>query len=357
MVYTIIYGAQSTAVGVYEGLYHLNGEKNEVSCFLVSSLKKNPNMLKNLPVYELGTFMKDKTLSQRKRMKVYIATPIIFFDEIEDLLVTYGIEKIIRVDKELFYKFQRSYSKKLDILDLDDFEICNQSDFSLEIFQAVHHKDKVLTQYYKTEKNIHRLQVGAALSKKRFSVLCDDIGISNISKKNGDFSEITGLYWIWKNRINYQRGKINYYGLYHYRRVLNLATEKLANVDIVLPYPMPCEPNITQHAIKYITEKEWEVTLQVLEELHPNQMRLYQNIIHQRYLYNYNIFVAKDNVLSDYCQWLFPILFKIEEKMKLGGKRIPNRYIGYIAEILETIYFMSNKQSYTIAHCSCFLLV
>lgn len=40
MVYTIIYGAQSTAVGVYEGLYHLNGEKNEVSCFLVSSLKK-----------------------------------------------------------------------------------------------------------------------------------------------------------------------------------------------------------------------------------------------------------------------------------------------------------------------------
>ena len=190
MVYTIIYGAQSTAVGVYEGLYHLNGEKNEVSCFLVSSLKKNPNMLKNLPVYELGTFMKDKTLSQRKRMKVYIATQIIFFDEIEDLLVTYGIEKIIRVDKELFYKFQRSYSKKLDILDLDDFEICNQSAFSLEIFQAVHHKDKVLTQYYKTEKNIHRLQVGAALSKKDFLCYVMILGYQIFQKRTVIFLKL-----------------------------------------------------------------------------------------------------------------------------------------------------------------------
>ena len=41
-----------------------------------------------------------------------------------------------------------------------------------------------------------------------------------------------------------------------------------------------------------------------------------------------------------------------------GGKnREPNRYMGYIAETLETVYFMSNRDKLVIAHTGCEFLV
>ena len=44
------------------------------------------------------------------------------------------------------------------------------------------------------------LQVGSALTDKRIysGVMTDDTG-ENISEKNQQYCELTGLYWIWKN--------------------------------------------------------------------------------------------------------------------------------------------------------------
>ena len=75
------------------------------------------------------------------------------------------------------------------------------------------------------------------------------------------------------------------------------------------------------------------------------------------YLYNYNIIIAKGNVLSDYCEWLFPILFRIEEINDPNGTKKPNRYIGYVGETLETLYFMYNKDKLIIAHAGCKFLL
>lgn len=62
-------------------------------------------------------------------------------------------------------------------------------------------------------------------------------------------------------------------------------------------------------------------------------------------------------MLREYCEWLFPILFRIEELPNPDGTKKPNRYIGYIGETLETIYFMANKDQLNIVHAGIEFLV
>lgn len=62
-------------------------------------------------------------------------------------------------------------------------------------------------------------------------------------------------------------------------------------------------------------------------------------------------------MLDDYCSWLFPLLFRIEEINDPVGEKTSNRYIGYIGETLETLYFMYHKDKLKIAHSGCRFLI
>lgn len=66
------------------------------------------------------------------------------------------------------------------------------------------------------------LQVGTAINSP-LGYLRDDTG-DNISALNGYYSELTGLYWIWKNVHD-----INYVGTCHYRRYLIDENEHIMN--------------------------------------------------------------------------------------------------------------------------------
>lgn len=129
------------------------------------------------------------------------------------------------------------------------------------------------------------------------------------------------------------------------------------NIDVVLPYPMPYEPNIGAHHLRYLSDFEWNAVLQALEELQPEYAKAFIGILSQEYLFNYNIIVAKKEVFDEYCSWLFPILFRVEEINDPDGIKPPNRYIGYIGETLETLYFMYNKDKLNITHTGCRFLV
>ena len=66
--------------------------------------------------------------------------------------------------------------------------------------------------------------------------------------------------------------KYDYYGLYHYRRLLNINADDLKHafaddVDVILPYPMLYLPNIREHHTRYSNEEEWEMMLKVVGEI------------------------------------------------------------------------------------------
>ena len=116
---------------------------------------------------------------------------------------------------------------------------------------------------------------------------------------------------------------------------------------------MPYEPNIEAHHLRYLCDSEWNAVLQALYELQPEYAEAFKSILKQGYLYNYNVILAKKDVLDDYCSWLFPLLFRIEEINDPNKEKEPNRYIGYVGETLETLYFMYNKNGLNVSHAGC----
>jgi hypothetical protein len=85
----------------------------------------------------------------------------------------------------------------------------------IKIFALTHKKFEV-----PQDKMYQPLQVGRE-GKEDLGYLCDNTG-DNISAENCYYSELTGLYWIWKNVHAYK-----YVGTCHYRRYLLNEQEKI----------------------------------------------------------------------------------------------------------------------------------
>lgn len=89
----------------------------------------------------------------------------------------------------------------------------NMQEKTAGIYVACSIYDKPLQDSYTFIKEELSLQVGAALTRERISAdAIPDYEGENISDRNKQFCELTGLYWIWKNACE------DYVGLVHYRR-------------------------------------------------------------------------------------------------------------------------------------------
>ena len=94
-----------------------------------------------------------------------------------------------------------------------------------------------------------------------------------------------------------------------------------------------------------------------LKGMYPECEKVFSKILKQKYFYNYNIILARKEVLEEYCRWLFPLLERVEELSIPKGLDRSDRYIGYIGETLETLYFMQQKNRFNILHVGCKFLV
>lgn len=345
-----IFGAKSLALGACMAIerlypqYHVRG-------FVVSNLAGNPETLHGLPVMELTGVMEKET-------PVFIATPEDVQPKIVEYLEENGFHNYKCMDSRTEAELMGDYYASMDL-----FPGLAASDApgNMHGYMAKFHKDRELTGKYTVPSWIQPLQVGAALTDKRVALKTDHLG-DNISSKNVNYCELTALYWIWKNEMEKDPGPDSYYGLFHYRRLLDMKNEDLFHIqekeiDAVLPYPTVCEPDISEHHERYVKAGDWEAMLQAVKELQPEYYAAFPRIFGQTYMYNYNIVFAKKNVLIDYCKWLFPILERTEELSVPRGSERADRYIGYLGENLLTLYFMYNKDRLRIRHTGKIMLV
>lgn len=348
----VIYGAQAIALGAYKSISEIHPDW-KVICFLVTSLENNPNVLAGLPVKELSAYSKELSKKEKSNTQVIIATPENVMDTIEENLRGYGFNNIERMDSLAWaYLQEKAFSKSQLFSILSDYS-GGKTMPKIQVFMAKFWKDKPLVNKEHIPDYMVPIQVGAALTDVRITDIVDCVG-DNISSKNGNYSELTALYWIWKHIVKDN----SYYGLAHYRRFLVMSNDDLAklvsnDIDVVLPYPMPYEPSIEAHHKRYLSDVEWNAVQQALEELQPEYSLALNDILIQQYMYNYNIIIAKGHILKKYCEWLFPILERVETINNAEGPKPPNRFIGYVAETLETLYFMHHKSDMLITHTGC----
>lgn len=225
-------------------------------------------------------------------------------------------------------------------------------DKTARIYVASSAFDKPLQDSYHFIREEAILQVGAALTKERVSpeavMDCDG---ENISEKNKQFCELTGLYWIWKN------AREDYVGLVHYRRHFLLPDNWLermeANkVDVILPVPLYVAPSIAENYKERHTASDWEYLMAYFEKNLPEEFEAAEQFFSGNLYSPCNMFIASKEVLDWLCEWMFPILFAVAAH---GGERddaYQNRYPGFVSERLITYYFESRRDRFRVVYAN-----
>ncbi len=184
----------------------------------------------------------------------------------------------------------------------------------------------------------------------------------NISLKNPYFCELTGLYWAWKNL------DCDYIGLVHYRRhlaikkgkkknieetlqkVLSLkeASEILSKTDVILPKKRNYYiENLYDHYKHTMYIEPLDLTGKIIQEKYPKYYDEFLRLKRRKSAHMFNMFIMKKEILSDYCEWLFAILFELEKKIDVTKyDSFHARFFGRISELLLDVYLNTNNIDY-----------
>ena len=188
-------------------------------------------------------------------------------------------------------------------------------------------------------------------SKEKFN---DAIGV-NISDKNKYFCELTALYSIWKNKIGFNDNV----GFCHYRRFFyssnflkgNCVSIKkldrlLKKYDIIKPYCSEVlENNIYEFYKKNHLIEDLDLTLKVIKDKSPDYYPTCESyFFNNRKASFLNMFYARFDIIADYCEWLFPILFEVEKGVSfLNRDPYQQRVFGFLAEHLFNVWILKNN--------------
>lgn len=204
------------------------------------------------------------------------------------------------------------------------------------------------------------LHVGKELAESALPFPGDNTG-DHISFKNPNYCELTALYWAWKNL------DADYIGLVHYRR--HFTTQKplpfckdkfphilksteveplLQQYSVLLPKQRNyfIETNYTQY-IHAHPKESLDKTKDVLLRNYPEYLASFDKVMNRSKAHRFNMFIMKKEVLHDYCQWLFSILFELEKELDFSSYDAYNqRIFGFISERLLDVYLLQNQINY-----------
>ena len=227
---------------------------------------------------------------------------------------------------------------------------------NIKIIVAAHKK------YQMPEDKIYvPMQVGAE-GKERIEEYIQDNTGSNISSKNPNFCELTGLYWAWKNL------EADYIGLVHYRRYFTMKNkipkteqekfkivlnqketeEKLKNVDVILPKKRKYYiENLYSHYAHTMYVEPLDETRKIIEEKYPEYLEEFDKLHKRTSAHMFNMFIMKKEILDEYCNWLFDILFELERRTDTSKyDSFHARFYGRVSELLLDVWINKNQIKY-----------
>lgn len=163
----------------------------------------------------------------------------------------------------------------------------------------------------------------------------------NISSKNPYYSELTALYWIWKN------DQSKYVGLMHYHRYFfngHLLSEQeikeiLRIYDIIVPTSLELETSVyNQYALSH-HDADLQLACSEMIKRDYNYRAYIDTILNQNKLYICNMFISSKDIIDNYLSFLFPILFSLEKQIS---------YQEYFCISTKSIWFLSRADIYNL---------
>lgn len=205
------------------------------------------------------------------------------------------------------------------------------------IYVATHKKFLPVTQ----DEVYIPLQVGRE-GKENLGYVSDNLG-EHISLKNENYCELTGLYWIWKNV------SCDVIGLCHYRRYLvqepgnqetilpkSYIETMLGTYDMILPDSSRSKfVNVYEHYKDHHKEKDLICCMDVVKEYYPEYETAFLWTLSSNFISLGNIMIARKDLLDQYCEWLFTILFEVERRSDIREyDSYQKRIYGFLSERL-----------------------
>lgn len=224
---------------------------------------------------------------------------------------------------------------------------------------------------------------GANKSNITLDMQRDDVG-ENISDKNANFCELTAMYWLYKNV------DAEYYGLFHYRRymtdtvVTSSSFDKisqqfktlhrlirafisrkplagygsryiayneeifkkqmeafeenlpviLSNHDIIMPRKIYTQKTIydayaSKHDIAHLDK-----LMDIIQVKYPSIYPYVKQSMHEKEIYFANMFIMKKEYFTQYSEFLFTVLFDLEQNIEIPLDPYQARVFGFLSERL-----------------------
>lgn len=225
------------------------------------------------------------------------------------------------------------------------------------------------------------VRCGAVFDKREnIDMLGDDTG-DNISKKRGNFCELTVQYWAWKNV------DADYYGLCHYRRYLSFAdkfqdtndnaksgvsvnsivcdyindimkkkynlnkeymSKEISKYDIIKMDVIDLSKySFKNNKEQVVYSKEWhrwedfETVRKIIKEKFSQYLPYYDKYMNCKYGYFYMLYIMNKKYFNMYCEFIFGILFELEKRIDKTYLSVQqNRLFGTVGERLYGVFMM-----------------
>ncbi len=253
------------------------------------------------------------------------------------------------------------------------------------------------------------VHVGADLHPEILTNIVGDNTGDNISQLNPYFSELTAMYWLWKNNDS------DYKGIVHYRRYFaspslrkRLSRNRfdrilsrqeleplLATNNVILPskrryfietiyshyehthyveqlhqtrdvlkdmapeyvaaWDTLLKPSKRRYFIETIYShyehthyvEQLHQTRDVLKDMAPEYVAAWDTLLKKRSAHIFNMAIMDKADFNAYCEWLFPILFKITRRIDPATySAFHARYPGRLSELLLNVWINANHIAY-----------
>ncbi len=195
------------------------------------------------------------------------------------------------------------------------------------------------------------LKVGGA----DFSAEFTDATGDSIASLNPFYSELTALYWIWKN---YRCDSDAIVGMVHYRRFFSYPSvtsvfrkemisckdiySQMTSSDILIPQGRYFKDGLYGQYAKSHVVSDLDACLAYLKDTHWLTDELEQRFKAEKTGAICNMLVTRKKLLDEYCSWLFSMLFTVEPTLHLSDREpYQRRGMGFLSERLFNLWLWS----------------